>query len=127
VRTVILACGVAWRRLAMEGFDRLAGRGIFYGAARREAANTHGLDIQIIGAGNSAGQAAVFFSSHARSVTILYRGEALERSMSRYLVDQLATRANIHVRYRAEVVAAHGESSLEAIDVRDAATGETIR
>ena len=99
-RTIILACGVAWRHLAIEGFDRLAGKGIFYGAARSEAANTHGLDIHIIGAGNSAGQAAMFFSAHARSVTILYRGESLEKSMSRYLVDQLATRANIRVLYQ---------------------------
>ena len=125
--TIILACGVTWRHLAIEGFDRLAGRGIFYGAARSEAANSHGLDIHIIGAGNSAGQAALFFSSHARSVTILYRGEALDKSMSRYLVEQLANRANIRVLYRTEVVAAHGETSLEGIDVRDAATGETSR
>ncbi len=89
--------GVSWRQLAIEGFDRLAGKGIFYGAARSEAANTHGLDVHIIGAGNSAGQAAMFFSTHARSVTILYRGETLEKSMSRYLVDQLATQANVHV------------------------------
>src|SRR4029077_3669662 len=89
--------------------------------------NTHGLDIHVIGAGNSAGQAAMFFSAHARSVTILYRGETLEKSMSRYLVEQLATRANIRVEYRAEVVAAHGDASLEAIDLRNAATGETTR
>jgi len=126
-RTIILACGVSWRRLSIEGFDRLAGKGISYGAARSEAANTHGLDIHIVGAGNSAGQAAMFFSSHARSVTILYRGETLEKSMSRYLVDQLATRSNINVRYRTEVTAADGDTSLEAIDVRDAATGETTR
>ena len=126
-RTIILACGVSWRHLAIEGFDRLVGKGIFYGAARSEAANTHGLDVQIIGAGNSAGQAAMFFSSHARSVTILSRGETLEKSMSRYLVDQLATRANIRVLFRTEVAAAHGDTSLEAIDVRDAATGETTR
>ena len=126
-RTIILACGVSWRQLEIEGFDRLVGKGIFYGAARSEAANTHGLDVQIIGAGNSAGQAAMFFSSHARSVTILYRGETLEKSMSRYLVDQLATRANIRVLFRTEVTAAHGDTSLEAIDVRDAATGETTR
>jgi thioredoxin reductase (NADPH) len=125
--TIILACGVAWRHLAIEGFDRLAGRGIFYGAARSEAANTHGLDIHIIGAGNSAGQAAFFFSSHARSVTILYRGETLEKSMSRYLVEQLTNRANIRVLYRTEVVAAHGDTSLEGIDVHDAATDETSR
>ena len=126
-KTIILACGVTWRQVGIEGFDRLVGKGIFYGAARSEAGNTHGLDIQIIGAGNSAGQAAMFFSSHARSVTILYRGESLGKSMSRYLVDQLATRANILVRYRTEVTAAHGDTSLEAIDVHDAATGDTTR
>ncbi len=126
-RTIILACGVSWRQLEIEGFDHLVGKGIFYGAARSEAANTHGLDVQIIGAGNSAGQAAMFFSSHARSVTILYRGETLEKSMSRYLVDQLATRANIRVLFQTEVTAAHGDASLEAIDVVDNATGETTR
>jgi thioredoxin reductase (NADPH) len=126
-RTIVLACGVAWRQLSIEGFDRLAGKGISYGAARSEAPNTHGLDIHVIGAGNSAGQAALYFSTHARSVTILCRGDSLEKSMSRYLVDQLALRSNIHVLYRAEVVAAHGEISLEAIDVHDAATGEISR
>ena len=126
-RTIILACGVSWRQLDIEGFDRLVGKGISYGAARSEAASTHGLDVHIIGAGNSAGQAAIFFSSHARSVTILYRGDTLEKSMSRYLVDQLATRASIGVRFRTEVAAAHGDTSLEAIDVRDGATGETAR
>jgi thioredoxin reductase (NADPH) len=126
-RTIILACGVAWRHLSIDGFDRLAGKGIFYGAARSEAANAHGLDIQIVGAGNSAGQAAVFFSSHARSVTILCRGETLEKSMSRYLIDQLATRSNIRTLQRTEVVAAHGEVSLEAIEVRNNETDETTR
>ncbi len=126
-RTIILACGVTWRHLPVEGFDRLAGKGVFYGAARSEAASTHARHIHIVGAGNSAGQAAMFFSSHARSVTILYRGETIEKSMSRYLADQLAARADIQVRYRTEVIAAHGDSSLEAIDVRDNATGETSR
>jgi thioredoxin reductase (NADPH) len=125
-RTIILACGVAWRQVAIEGFDLLAGKGIHYGAARSEASSAHGLEIHIIGAGNSAGQAAMFFSSHARSVTIVYRGDRLEKSMSQYLVEQLATRANIKVLYRSEVVSAHGTSSLEAIDVR-AASGETTR
>lgn len=124
-RTIILACGVTWRHLSIEGFDRLAGKGISYGAARSEAANTHGLDVHIVGAGNSAGQAALFFSTHAKSVTILCRGDSLERSMSRYLVDQLATRSNIEVMFGTEVAAVHGDSSLEAIDVRDSATGTT--
>ncbi|HEX6752623.1 MAG TPA: FAD-dependent oxidoreductase [Solirubrobacterales bacterium] len=126
-RTIILACGVTWRHLPIEGFDRLAGKGIFYGAARSEAANTHGLDVHIVGAGNSAGQAALFFSAHARRVTILCRGDRLEKSMSRYLVDQLATRPNIDVTFGAEVAAVHGVDSLEAIDVRNPGTGETTQ
>ena len=126
-RTIILACGVSWRRLTIEGFDRLAGKGISYGAARSEAPNTHGLDVQIIGAGNSAGQAAIFFSNHAKSVTILCRGDVFEKSMSRYLIDQLAARSNIAVLPRTEVVAAHGDSSLEAIEVRNNQTGEFSR
>jgi thioredoxin reductase (NADPH) len=124
-RTIILACGVAWRRLSAEGFDRRAGKGISYGAARSEASNAHGLDVHIVGAGNSAGQAALFFSTHARTVTILCRGESLEKSMSRYLIDQLTTRPNINTMFRTEVAAAHGEVSLEAIDARNVDTGET--
>ena len=100
---------------------------MFYGAARSDAAGTHGLDIHIVGAGNSAGQSAMFFSSHARSVTILCRGASLEKSMSRYLVEQIATRSNIEVLFHTEVVAAHGDVALEAIDVRDTETAETSR
>ncbi len=124
-QAIILACGVAWRHLSIEGFDRLAGKGISYGTARSEAVHAHGLDVHIVGAGNSAGQAALNFASHARSVTILCRGESLEKSMSRYLVDQLATRSNIRTLLRTEVVAARGDGSLEAIDVHDTAAGET--
>jgi thioredoxin reductase (NADPH) len=126
-RTVILACGVSWRRLHVEGMDRLAGKGISYGAARSEAPNTHGMDVHIVGAGNSAGQAAMFFSTYARTVTILCRGDRLEKSMSQYLIDQLAKRANISTRLGTEVAAVHGESSLEAIDVRERESGETTR
>lgn len=126
-KTIILACGVSWRRLPIEGFERLAGKGISYGAARSEAPNAHGTSIHIVGAGNSAGQAALFFSNHARSVTILCRGDALEKSMSSYLIDQLTTRSNIDVMYGTEVETVHGDVSLQAIDVRDAATGKTAQ
>ena len=126
-QTLILAGGVAWRRLSMDGFDRLAGKGLSYGAARSDARGTHGLDVHIVGAGNSAGQAALFFSNHASSVTILCRSEGLEKGMSRYLIKQLDARRNIDVLPRTEVVAAHGESSLDAIEVHNAATGETTR
>jgi thioredoxin reductase (NADPH) len=126
-RTIILACGVSWRQLDVEGFDHLVGKGVFYGAARSEGANVHGLDVHIVGAGNSAGQAALFFSEHARTVTILYRGESLGKSMSQYLVGQLATRPNIAVRFRNEVVAALGEDALEAIEVTTNGGGDRLR
>ena len=126
-RTIILACGVTWRRLAIDGFARLAGKGIFYGAARSEAPSTHGQDVHIVGAGNSAGQAALFFSSHARSVTILCRGAGLAKSMSQYLVDQLEARANITTLVDSEVTAAYGDVSLEEIDVQNRTTGATTR
>jgi thioredoxin reductase (NADPH) len=130
-KTLILACGVSWRQLSVEGFDRLVGKGVFYGAARSEAANAHGLDVHIVGTGNSAGQAAMFFANHARSVTMLCRGATLSKTegngMSRYLIDQLAAQPNVRVLYRTEVVAAFGADSLEAIDVRNSDTGETTR
>ena len=94
-RTIILATGVSWRRLAIEGIDRLIGKGVYYGAARSEASNTQGLDVFLIGAGNSAGQAALHFASHARSVTLVVRGDALEKTMSRYLVDQSRGKSNV--------------------------------
>jgi thioredoxin reductase (NADPH) len=126
-RAIILASGVSWRKLEVEGFDRLVGKGVLYGAARSEAPNTHGLDIHIVGAANSAGQAALFFSTHARSVTMLCRGDSLKKSMSRYLIDQLALRPNIRTMFGAEVAAVHGDVSLEAIDVRNSAAGEITR
>jgi thioredoxin reductase (NADPH) len=126
-RTTVLACGVAWRRLEIEGFDRLSGKGIFYGAARSDAGGAHGLDVHIVGAGNSAGQAALNFSTHARSVTILCRGTGLEKSMSRYLIDQIATRSNIEVVTRSEVCCAHGDGSLEALDILDRDGGVVTR
>jgi thioredoxin reductase (NADPH) len=125
-RTAVLDCGVSWRQLS-GGFEG-PGKGIAYGAARGEAAGVHGLDgVLLSGAGNSAGQAALFFSTHARSVTILCRGETLQRSMSQYLIEQLAARSNIRTMFRTEVVAAHGGVSLEAIGVRDSASGETAQ
>ncbi len=125
-RTVILATGVSWRRLAVDGFDRLIGKGIYYGAARSEASASHGLDIHLIGAGNSAGQAALYFANHARKVTLVVRGDSLEKSMSRYLIEQLAAQSNVTVQPRSEVVAAHGETHLTAIDIRDGASA-TVR
>ena len=102
-RTVIIATGVSWRRLAIDGFDRLIGKGVFYGASRSEAGITQGLDVHLIGAGNSAGQAAMFFANHARTVTLIVRGDSLEKSMSQYLIEQIRSKSNIRVALRSEV------------------------
>ncbi len=120
---MILATGVTWRRLSIDGFDRLIGKGIYYGAARSEADATHGLDVHLIGAGNSAGQAALFFANHARTVTLIVRGDSLEKSMSSYLIEQLRGQDNIIVKLGSEVRAVYGEGNLSAIDIRDAASG----
>jgi thioredoxin reductase (NADPH) len=121
-RTVILATGVTWRRLAVDGFDRLIGKGIYYGAARSEASATHGLDVHLVGAGNSAGQGALHFANHARKVTLVVRGDSLEKSMSHYLIEQLRGKSNIAVELRSEVHAVYGETHLTAIDIRDGAS-----
>ncbi len=126
-RSLILATGVAWRRLDLEGFDRLIGKGIYYGAARSEAHATHGLDVFLIGAGNSAGQAALHFSSHARAVTLLVRGQSLEQSMSHYLIEQLRTKSNIDVRFRCEIHAVHGETHLAEVEIRNATSNVVSR
>jgi thioredoxin reductase (NADPH) len=120
-RTLIIATGVSWRRLAIEGFDRLIGKGIYYGAARSEASSAHGLDVHLIGAGNSAGQAALYFANHARTVTLVVRGDSLAKSMSRYLIEQLGGKSNVKAQLRSEVVAAHGDTHLTGIDIRDGA------
>jgi thioredoxin reductase (NADPH) len=126
-RTVILATGVAWRRVAIQGAERLIGKGVYYGAARSEANASHGLDLHLVGAGNSAGQAALHFANHARSVTLVVRGDSLEKSMSQYLIDQLRRQSNIGVLLKSEVQAAHGDTNLTAIDIRDGVSKKTHR
>src|SRR6476469_1425413 len=126
-KSIILAMGVEWRRLNVASVDRFVGSGVYYGAARSDAALAQGNDVYLIGAGNSAGQAAIFFSSHARSVTLLVRGESLAASMSQYLIEQIATKANIRVETRSEVVGVHGDEQLEAIEIIDRRAGTTAR
>ncbi|MFF2371133.1 FAD-dependent oxidoreductase [Agromyces sp. NPDC058110] len=123
---VIVATGVEWRVLPVPGVERYLGNGVYYGAARSDAAVARGADVCIIGAGNSAGQAALFFSRHARSVTMLVRGASLEASMSRYLIDQIESHDGIEVRTRSEVVGLHGADGLESIEVLDRSAGESV-
>ncbi|MGA2394202.1 MAG: FAD-dependent oxidoreductase [Candidatus Lustribacter sp.] len=124
-RAIILATGVSWRRLNADGIDALTGRGIYYGAARSEASSLQGLDVFLIGAGNSAGQAAMYFSSYARTVTLVCRGAALEKSMSYYLVEELRSKHNVQVRLLSEVVAVHGDDHVESVEIHDAGSGST--
>jgi thioredoxin reductase (NADPH) len=126
-QSIVLAMGVQWRCLGVDSIDRFVGSGVYYGAARSDAGLAQGNDVYLIGAGNSAGQAAIFFSTHARSVTLIVRGESLAESMSHYLIEQIATKTNIAVQTRSEVVAVHGDEQLEAIEVIDRRTGTTTR
>jgi thioredoxin reductase (NADPH) len=126
-RTIIVATGVNWRRLDLDGFDRLIGKGIYYGAARSEAGITQGEDIHLIGAGNSAGQAAIFFANHARTVTLVVRGPSLGKSMSQYLIEQIAHKSNVRVALDTEVRAVHGDDHLAAVDLVDRPSGAVRR
>jgi thioredoxin reductase (NADPH) len=121
---VLLATGVQWRRLDVPGLDELIGAGVYYGGTVAEAFFCRDEDIYIVGGANSAGQAAVYFSRYARTVTMLVRGESLSESMSQYLIDQIESTKNIKVRLQTTLVEVHGDERLEAITVFDAAGGE---
>ena len=123
--TVLLATGVSYRQLAAPGIAELAGRGVYYGSALTEAAACSGHDVYIVGGANSAGQAAVYLSRTAKSVTLLVRGPSLTRSMSHYLIQQIEGIKEISVRTCTEVIAAHGTDHLESLTLRDTTTGRT--
>ncbi len=123
--TVILATGVSYRKLDAPGLDELTGRGVYYGSALTEASACLGQDVYVVGGANSAGQAAVYLARHAKSVTILVRGSSLERSMSYYLIRQIADIPNITVRTCTEVTGASGDDHLESLTLRNTADGST--
>jgi thioredoxin reductase (NADPH) len=123
--TVILATGVSYRLLDAPGLGALTGRGVYYGASTTEGPNCAGQDVYLVGGANSAGQAAVYFSGHARKVVLLVRGDSLEQSMSRYLIDQLSAIPNVEVRTHTEVRGGTGEDHLETLTLLDNKTGET--
>jgi thioredoxin reductase (NADPH) len=122
---VILATGVSYRLLNAPGLAELAGRGVYYGSAMSEVANCKNQNVYIVGGANSAGQAAMYFARHAKSVTMVVRGTTLEASMSHYLVQQIAGVENIAVRTCTEVIRGSGEQHLETLTLRDNATGGT--
>jgi thioredoxin reductase (NADPH) len=123
--TVILATGVTYRQLKAPGIGELTGSGVYYGSALTEAGACAGCDVFIVGGANSAGQAAVYLSRHAKSVTILVRGPSLERSMSYYLVQQIQGIPNITVRTCTEVIGTEGDGHLERLTLRDSSDGGT--
>jgi thioredoxin reductase (NADPH) len=123
--SIVLATGVSYRALEAEGIAELTGRGVFYGSAATEAQDCADEHVYIVGGANSAGQAAVFFATYAKDVTILVRGSSLQASMSHYLIEQLDAIDNVHVRTRTTVVKAHGTDHLERLTLCDQETGAT--
>ena len=121
--SVVLATGVSYRPLRAQGVDELTGSGVYYGSAATEGPACSGNDVYIIGGANSAGQAALFFSRYARTVTLLVRGDSLEASMSYYLIQELSKIENVRVRTRCEVISAHGDGHLQAITICDSKNG----
>jgi thioredoxin reductase (NADPH) len=122
---VVLATGVAYRQLPAAGVTELTGRGVFYGSAVTEAPACQGQDVYIVGGANSAGQAAVFFSRHAKRVVLLVRGETLQASMSHYLIQQLEQIDNVSVRTHTTVERVEGTDHLERLTLCDARDGAT--
>ena len=112
---VILAMGVSYRKLAIPGLENLNGRGVYYGSSISEALACQGEDVYIVGAGNSAGQAAMYLSGFAKKVYLLVRGDNLEAKMSQYLVDQIRAVDNIEVMLKSEVKGVQGEDKLEGL------------
>jgi thioredoxin reductase (NADPH) len=122
-KVLLIATGVAYRKLDVPGAERLQGCGVYYGAAMTEAISCEGEDVYIVGGANSAGQAAMYFSKFARKVVMLVRGPSLSSTMSQYLIDQIKKTPNIQVQTGSQVVEVHGDTHLEAISIRGGDNG----
>jgi thioredoxin reductase (NADPH) len=116
-RSLIIATGVSYRKLEAKGVEELTGAGIYYGAAMSEGESVKGKDVSIIGGANSAGQAAMYFSRFAKTVTMIVRGESISSSMSQYLIDQINSTPNIRVWPNTEVKEAVGTNRLECLKI----------
>jgi thioredoxin reductase (NADPH) len=126
-RALIVATGVSYRRLAATGLAELTGRGVYYGTAAGEANQCQGDVVYVVGAANSAGQAALDLSRFARQVMLVVRGATLSETMSSYLIGRVTSASNIAVRYHSKVVGVHGEGHLEGLTLADTETGTTQR
>ncbi len=122
---LMIATGVSYRKLDAPGIAALTGAGVYYGAAMTEAFSCRDEDVVIVGGANSAGQAAMYFAKYARTVTMLVRGDSLEKGMSQYLVDQIRATPNIVIRLCTSVASVQGEGSLETVTLADSQAGTT--
>jgi len=120
-----VATGVSYRRLEAPGLAQLTGRGVYYGANANDAVQCQGDDVLLVGAANSAGQAALNFARYAKRVVLVVRGRSLEEGMSLYLVSRVQAAPNIEVRLGTEVAEARGEGHLEAVTLVDRVSGAT--
>jgi len=117
-RTVVLAMGARYRRLDAEGCRRFEGAGVYYAAGHLEATHCHGASVVVVGGGNSAGQAAVFLSRHAKRVYMVIRRDSLAETMSRYLIDRIEREPNIELIARSEVERLDGDKTLQQVELR---------
>jgi thioredoxin reductase (NADPH) len=127
---VIIACGVSYRNLdGVEGIDKLTGAGVYYGASMVDALSCKGEDVFMVGGANSAGQAAIHFAKYAKTVTLLVRGDTLNKSMSRYLIHQINETPNIRILLNSKITEVHGENRLEFITITNTQTRQlqTVR
>jgi thioredoxin reductase (NADPH) len=122
-RTVVMATGARWRELEAEGVERFRGAGVYHAAMATDAERARGEDVIVVGGGNSAGQAAVHLSRHARSVRVVVRGKALKSTMSHYLVDRIERAPNIEVMTETEISAVRGTGTVESVSLRDRRDG----
>ena len=123
-KAMVIASGVSYRKLTAEGVDELSGAGVYYGTSNIEASNHRDRPMFVVGGGNSAGQAALFLSRYTDSVTILIRDNDLTATMSQYLIDNIEVNPAVQVRPFSQVVAAIGDTHLEALVIRDRETSE---
>ena len=122
---LIIACGVSYRNLdGVKGMEKLTGAGVYYGASMVDALSCKGEDVFMVGGANSAGQAAIHFSKYAKTVTLLVRGDSLNKSMSSYLVHQINETPNIRIVLNSKVTEVHGENRLESITITNTQTGQ---
>ncbi len=124
---VLIATGLAWRKLEVPGIERLRGAGVYYGAAMTEAESCRDQEVYIVGGANSAGQAAVYFSRYSRRVVMVVRADSLAKSMSQYLIEQIKKLPNVEVWTESEVIEAHGGDHLEELSIQSRASNEIRR